>query len=150
MNSFYVISLNYGKSKILINNCCKYLGILVDSNLNFAFQIKSTENKAARSIRIISKLIHLLPTKTLLLQRNAAAGESCWQQCVRFYRSEILTSNLPLQDKQVTARPTSQFYFAYILLQVRQQSAPKVVSYIYTVTIKFEISLRLQTKLSNK
>ena len=56
MNGFNDISLNYGKSKILINNyCCKYLVILVDSNFNFAFQIKSIENKVARSIGIISK-----------------------------------------------------------------------------------------------
>ena len=34
MNSFNDISLNYGKTKILIKNCCKYLGIIVDSNLN--------------------------------------------------------------------------------------------------------------------
>ena len=67
MNSFNDISLNYGKSKILINNCRKYFGILVDSILNFAFHIKSIENKVARSIKIISKLKHLLTTKTLLL-----------------------------------------------------------------------------------
>ena len=40
MNGFNDISLIYGKSKILINNFCKYLVIVVDSNLDFAFQIK--------------------------------------------------------------------------------------------------------------
>ena len=36
MNSFSDIALNYGKIKRLINNCRKYVGILVDSDLNFA------------------------------------------------------------------------------------------------------------------
>ena len=67
MKSFNDISLNCGKSKILINNCCKYLGILVNSSLNFAFHIKSIENKVAESIELISTLKRLLPTKTLLL-----------------------------------------------------------------------------------
>ena len=67
MNSFNDISRNYGKSKILIYNCCKYLEILVDSNFNFALHIKSIKSKVARPIRIISELTHLLPTKTLLL-----------------------------------------------------------------------------------
>ena len=67
INSFSDIAFNYGKSKILINNCCKYFEILVDSNLNFALHLKSMENKVAISIEIISKLKHLLPTKTLLL-----------------------------------------------------------------------------------
>ena len=67
MSSFNDIALNYGKSTILITNCCKYLNILVNSNLIFAFHIKSLENKVARSIRIICKPKHLLPTKTLLL-----------------------------------------------------------------------------------
>ena len=67
LNSCNDISLNCGKSKILINNCCKYLEILVDYSLNFAFHIKSMENKVAQSIGIISKLKHLLPIKTLLL-----------------------------------------------------------------------------------
>ena len=40
MSSFNDISLNHGKSKILISNCCQYLEILVDSSLNFAFYIK--------------------------------------------------------------------------------------------------------------
>ena len=63
MTSLNDISLNYGKSKILINNWCKCLRILVDSSLNFAFQIKSIKNKVARSIGIISKLKHLLLQK---------------------------------------------------------------------------------------
>ena len=67
INSFNDISLIYGKSKILINNCSKSLGILVNFTLNFAFYIESIENKVARLIEIISKLKHLLPTKTLLL-----------------------------------------------------------------------------------
>ena len=63
MNSFNDIALNYGKSKVLIGNCCKYLGILFDPNLNFAFHKKSIENKVFRSIGIISKLKNLLPSK---------------------------------------------------------------------------------------
>ena len=48
-----------------------HLGILVDSTLNFAFHKKFIESKVVRIIRIISKLKHLMPTKTLLLLYHA-------------------------------------------------------------------------------
>ena len=64
MNSCNDISLNYGKSKILINNCCKYLGILVDSSLNFAFHIK---NKL--KIKLLDQL-ELLANKNICCLRK--------------------------------------------------------------------------------
>ena len=53
MNNFNDIALNYGKSKILINKCCKYLRILVHSDPNFAFPIKSNKSKVAILVGII-------------------------------------------------------------------------------------------------
>ena len=47
--------------------------MLVESNLNFAFQIEFIENKVARSIGIIGELKHLLPTRTLLLLYHTIA-----------------------------------------------------------------------------
>ena len=53
MNNFNDIARNYDKSKILINKCCKYLRILVHSDPNFAFHMKSNKSKVAISVGII-------------------------------------------------------------------------------------------------
>ena len=56
----------------LINNLpilscdkAKYLGVYIDSHLNFNFHIKSVENTVARSVGILSKLKHFLPSASL-------------------------------------------------------------------------------------
>jgi len=44
----------------------KYLGILVDSSLNFRNYLEIVEQKLSRSIEIINKLKFVLPQKALL------------------------------------------------------------------------------------
>ena len=73
-----------------------YIRILVDSNLNFAFHIKLIENKVARSIGIISKLNHLLPTITLLLlyrtivRPHLLYGVQIWGNTYPTYLSNLI------------------------------------------------------------
>jgi len=60
--------------KVLYNNCkltccdsAKYLGIIIDSKLNFQVHLNMIESKVARSIGILSKVCFLSPSSTLLL-----------------------------------------------------------------------------------
>ena len=43
---------------IKTENCVKYLGILIDSNLNFRFHLEKIENKLSKSLEILYKLKH--------------------------------------------------------------------------------------------
>ena len=51
---------------IKAENCVKYLGILIDSNLNFRFHLEKIENKLSKSLGILYKLKPILPQNTLL------------------------------------------------------------------------------------
>ena len=61
--------LNIAYDDVLVpsNNSSKYLGIKIDSKLNFQPHLKMIENKLARSVGILSKVRFLFPTSTLLL-----------------------------------------------------------------------------------
>ena len=45
---------------------CKYLSILIDSNLNFCFHLKEIENKLSKSLGMLYKLKPILPQNALL------------------------------------------------------------------------------------
>ena len=51
---------------IKAENCVKYLGILIDSNLNFRFHLEEIENKISKSLGILYKLKLILPQNALL------------------------------------------------------------------------------------
>ena len=46
--------------------CIKYLGVLIDSNLNWQNHVNSVIKKIKRSVGILSKLRHFIGTKTLI------------------------------------------------------------------------------------
>ena len=60
------IDLSLNNSLILISNSAKYLGVTIDSLLKFDKHISSIEHKISRTVGIISKLRHFLPTNALL------------------------------------------------------------------------------------
>ena len=51
---------------IKAEDCVKYLGILIDSNLNFRFYLEEIENKLSKSLGILYKLKPILPQNALL------------------------------------------------------------------------------------
>ena len=60
--------ITYNDSPIIICiETSKYLGIKLDSKLNYKPHITLVENTVARSVGILSKLRYLFPTSTLLL-----------------------------------------------------------------------------------
>ena len=53
-------------SAINIVDSAKYLGIVIDDELNFKLHIKTIEGKVARSVGILSKLKHFFPQNIML------------------------------------------------------------------------------------
>lgn len=60
------INVFYNNTKIIAVDSAKYLGILIDKHLSFEPHINALWAKLSRSVGIMSKLKHLLPSKTLL------------------------------------------------------------------------------------
>ena len=58
------VTLIVNNLPILSCDKAKYLGVFIDSRLNFHSHIKSVENKVARSMGILSKLKHFLPSNS--------------------------------------------------------------------------------------
>ena len=57
----YELSINSKAGTIWSVDLAKYLGVILDCNLNFRQQMKSLETKIARAIGILYKLKYLLP-----------------------------------------------------------------------------------------
>ena len=61
------LSIFYNKRPINCFESSKYLGVSLDNKLNFKSHICIIENKAARSVGILSKLRYVFPSSALLL-----------------------------------------------------------------------------------
>lgn len=62
----YDVRLKLNGKKLSFSTCVKYLGVIIDSNLNWSFHIKNLATKLSRSNGAISKLCHYVPLKILL------------------------------------------------------------------------------------
>ena len=74
----YQRKLNYSVNIEMIHNCTqsptklqcedhfKYLGVLLDSNLSWKFQINSVAFKISRTVGVVARLRHFAPRTTLL------------------------------------------------------------------------------------
>ena len=63
----YKMQLFYNESVIANKDVCKYLGLIIDSKLNFKGFINHAESKIAKSVGILSGLRYLFPSSTSLL-----------------------------------------------------------------------------------
>ena len=61
------IILKFGKKKINQENCVKFLGLLLDSNLNWKAHITELSKKLSRTVGIFYKIRHYAPLETLKL-----------------------------------------------------------------------------------
>ena len=59
--------LFYNESILANKDVCKYLGVIIDSKLNFKAFINHVETKIAKSVCILSRLRYLFPSSTLLV-----------------------------------------------------------------------------------
>ena len=97
------VTLIVNNLPILSCDKAKYLGVFIDSRLNFHSHIKSVENKVARSVGILSKLKHFLPSNSLLklyyafIHPHLLYGLSIWGCTHKSYLSKLQT----LQNKAV-------------------------------------------------
>ena len=64
---FPVLNINYNNTLIEMCASSKYLGINLDTKLDFKSHIANIETKISRSVGILSKLHFLFPSSTLLL-----------------------------------------------------------------------------------
>ena len=74
----YQRKLNYSVNIEMIDNCTqipttlqcedhvKYLGVLLDSNLSWKFQINNVALKISRAVGVVASLMHFVPRTTLL------------------------------------------------------------------------------------
>ena len=74
----YQRKLNYSVNIEIIDNCTqfpttlqcedhvKYLGVLLDSNLSWKFQINNVALKISRTVGVVARLRHFVPRTTLL------------------------------------------------------------------------------------
>ena len=95
------MQLFHNESFIANKNVCKYLGVFIDSKLNFTAFINYVESKIAKSVGILSRLRCLLPSSTLLLiyfsllQPHLLYGLLLWRSTFPSY----LTNLQRLQNK---------------------------------------------------
>ena len=61
------LNISSNGTPVNIVSCAKYLGVIIDNELNFHEQIKVMEGKVARSLGILNKLKQTLP-QTVMLQ----------------------------------------------------------------------------------
>ena len=61
------MQLFYNESVIANKDVCKYLGVIIDSKLNFKDFINHVESKIAKTVGTLSRLRYLFPSSTLLL-----------------------------------------------------------------------------------
>ena len=68
------VNLNINKNNIKQVSSIKYLGVILDNQLNWQEHIKNIQTKLARITGIFYKIRHYVPTKILLMLYNALAG----------------------------------------------------------------------------
>ena len=88
------LNIAYNDALVPFNNSSKYLGIKIDSKLNFQPHLKMIEYKLARSVGILSKVRFLFPSFTLLLyfalvHPHLLFGIVLWGSTCSSYQSKL-------------------------------------------------------------
>ena len=99
--------LNYSVKIEMIDNCTqipttlqcedhvKYLGILLDSNLSWKFQINNVALKISRTVGVVARLRHFVPCTTLLniyqslILPYLTYGLAAWSSSFCYLRAEM-------------------------------------------------------------
>ena len=93
----------------------KYLGVLMDQHLNWKYQINNVSKKISRSVGILSKLRHYLPTEILvniyycLVYSHLSYGIQCWGSACATDLEKLLI----LQKKAVRILTGNRYYQVY-------------------------------------
>ena len=110
----YQRKLNYSVNIEMIDNCTqvrttlqcedhvKYLGVLLDSNLSWKFQINNVALKISRTVGVVARLRHFVPRTTLLniyqslILPYLTYGLAAWGQAAKTHLQKILVPVLRL------------------------------------------------------
>ena len=74
----------------------KYLGVLLDSNLSWKFQINNVALKISRTVGVVARLRHFVPRTTLLniyqslILPHLTYGLAAWGQAAKTHFKKIL------------------------------------------------------------
>ena len=92
-------------------NYIKYLGIMIDSHLNWKSQVSYISKKIKRNVGILSKLRHYVNLKTLtnLILLTYISIFDIWNYCL----AEHLQINFN-PNYQFTKKSSSNHYFFYL------------------------------------
>ena len=66
-NNSHITEILYDSNKIKIKDCCRYLGIMIDRNLQFHAQLNKMLAKMATAIRSIYLVRHQIPLKARII-----------------------------------------------------------------------------------
>ena len=96
------VNFIYNISSISLCDSAKYLGVTIDTTLNFKPHIIALEKRVSRSVGILSKLQFLFPSSTLLLyyalvHPHLVYGLPIWGSTFETYLSKLQT----LQNKAI-------------------------------------------------
>ena len=97
--------MNVSLNNVPINqsNSVKYLGVIIDTKLNFDVQINSITHKISKAVGVMTKLKHYLPQKALLtvyyslVHTHLLYGLSVWGSAYKTHLKKLIT----LQNKAV-------------------------------------------------
>jgi len=92
----YDVRLKLNGKKLTFSPSVRYLGITIDSHLNWSFHIKNLATKLSRSNGAISKLRHYVPQNILLsvyyslFFSHTSYASQVWSQAQNIYTNRIL------------------------------------------------------------
>ena len=104
------IQLNFNNS-VTLKDSVKYLGITIDSRLNFDIHVNTLTRKIGRSLSVITKLKQVLPRKTLrslyytLIHPYLLYGITIWRNTYKTHLKRIKS----LQNKAVKIIARGQY-----------------------------------------
>ena len=119
----YQRKLNYSVNIEMIDNCTqipttlqcedhvKYLGVLLDSNLSWKFQINNVALKISRTVGVVARLRHFVPRTTLLniyqslILPYLTYGLAAWGQAAKIY----------LQKNSRASKTKPSFFSSFLL-----------------------------------
>ena len=151
----YQRKLNYSINIEMIDNCTqipttlqcedhvKYLGVLLDSNLSWKFQINNVALKISRTVGVVARLRHFVPRTTLLniyqslILPHLTYGLAAWGQAAKTHLKKILVLQKRALRLMYFSEPRAHAVPLFIsskILPLQMLYAEKVSSIMFDVS----------------
>ena len=151
----YQRKLNYSINIEMIDNCTqiptmlqcedhvKYLGVLLDRNLSWKFQINNVALKISRTVGVVARLRHFVPRTTLLniyqslILPHLTYGLAAWGQAAKTHLKKILVLQKRALHLMYFSEPRAHAVPLFIsskILPLQMLYAEKVSSIMFDVS----------------